>query len=189
MANRFQKMLFNLSTLSPIAMFFSIVWWIQNGTTAISMKEEHFQITATAILITVIGLVGFLYAFRSIIIVKRSEKKLEVVPISVSSVKSKGNFPVAAIIAYILPFSNLVISEYNVWLTLVIILIALVFVFLSNSVLVNPLLLLSGYHFYEIATENGSEELPMISTRESIQDAKRIKKVITVWDYFLIEVK
>lgn len=29
----------------------------------------------------------------------------------------------------------------------------------------------------------------MISKRKSIQDAKSIKKVITLWDYFMIEVK
>ena len=183
MANKYQKMLFNLSTLSPVTTFFSIVWWIQNR------ADTGRQITTKAILIAIVGFVGLLYAFCSMIIVKWSEKRLEVVPISVSSVKSKGNLPIAAIITYILPFSKLVISEYNVWLTHLIILIALVFVFISNAVLINPLLLLCGYHFYEISTENGSVELPMISTRKSIQDVKQINKVITVWDYFMIEVK
>ena len=88
-----------------------------------------------------------------------------------------------------LPFSNLVLGDYNIWLSLSIIAIAILFLALSNTVWLNPILMLWRYHFYEISNANGSEELPMISKRKSIQDAKSIKKVITLWDYFMIEVK
>lgn len=189
MANKFQKMLFNLSTLSPIAFFLAVVWWIQCGVKEVSLEIGKIHLTGKAIAISVIGLLSLLYAFYSALLVKTSQKKLEIVPIGVNTVKSKGNFAFAVIIAYVLPFSNLVLADYNTWLSLSIVGLALLFLFMSNTVWPNPVIMLGGYHFYEISNINGSEELLLISKRNSIQSAKTIKKVITLWDYLMIEVK
>lgn len=189
MANRFQKLLFNLSTVSPLAFFMAIVWWLQCGAREITTTTGEIHLSAKSIIISIVGILGLLYAFRSILIVRIANKKLETVTIGVNSVKSKGNFPIIAIISYVLPFSNLVFGDYNIWFSLSIIAVAMIFLALSNTVWLNPILMLWRYHFYEISNTNGSEELPMISKRKSIQDAKSIKKVITLWDYFMIEVK
>jgi hypothetical protein len=189
MANKFQRMLFNLSTISPIAFFFSVVWWIQRGCSVVCTEDGGIHLSAKAIVISVIGVVGLLYAFRSIMIVRTGCKKLEIVPISVSSVRSNDKLSIIAIVTYVLPFSNLILKDFSVWLTLSIIGIVLLFIVLSNTVLPNPILMLRGYHFYEVTTVNGSEGISMISKRKSIQDAKTIKKVFTVWDYFMIEVE
>ena len=189
MANRTQRFLFNLSTISPIAFFFSVVWWIQYGSNELTIEAGRIHLTIKAIAISAIGLLGLVYAFHSVLIVKVSKRKLEIVPISVSTVKSKDTLSICAIITYILPFSNLVLADYSILLTISIIGVALVFLLLSNAVWPNPVLMLWGFHFYEISNVNGSEELPMISTRKSIQDAKTIKKVNTIWDYFVIEVR
>lgn len=189
MANKFQKMLFNLSTLSPIVFFLVVVWWIQCGVKEVTLETGEIHLTAKAITISVIGLLCLLYALYSALLVKISQKKLEIVPISVNSVKSKGSFAFAVIIAYVLPFSNLVLADYNTWLSLSIAGLALLFLFMSNTVWPNPVLMLVGYHFYEISNINGSEELLLISRRDSIQDAKTIKKVIALWNYLMIEVK
>lgn len=189
MANKLQRMFFNLSTISPIAFFFSVVWWIQRGCSVVCMEDGEIHLSVKAIVISVIGLVGLLYAFRSIMIVRTGCKKLEIVSISVSSVKPNDKLSIVAIVSYVLPFSNLILKDFNVWLTLSIIGIVLLFIVLSNTVLPNPILMLCGYHFFEVTTVNGSDGLSMISKRKSIQDAKSIKKVITLWDYFMIEVK
>ena len=189
MANKLQRMLFNLSTFSPIAFFFSIVWWIQYGYKEIVTEDGKVQLTAKLIVVSVVGIVGLLYAFFSIIIVRIGSKKLAIVPISVSSVDLNDKYSVVAIISYILPFSNLVLADYNTWLSLSIICVALLFIFISNVVWPSPILMLCGYHFYEVSTANGSNGLSMISKRKSIQDANSIKKVIILWDYFMIEVK
>ena len=189
MANKLQRMLFNLSTISPIAFFISVVWWIQRGCSVVCTEDGEIHLSVKAIVISVIGVVGLLYAFRSFLIVRTGCKKLEIVPISVSSVRSNDKLSIVAIVTYVLPFSNLILKDYNVWLTLSIIGIVLLFIVLSNTVLPNPVLMLRGYHFYEVTTVNGSDGISMISKRKSIQDAKTIKKVITLWDYFMIEVK
>lgn len=189
MANRIQKMLFNLSTISPIAFFFVVVWWIQCGVSEVSTETGEIHFTSKAIAFSVIGLIGLLYTFYSVLIVKAGRKKLEIVPISVNSVKSKENLAVCTIISYIFPFSNLVLANYNIWLLLSIVVLAMVFLFLSNTVWPSPVLILWGYHFYEISNANGGEEFPLISTRKSIKDAQTIKKVITLWDYFMVEVR
>lgn len=182
-------MLFNLSTISPIAFFFSVVWWIQRGYSVGCTEDDEIHLSVKAIVISVIGVVGLIYAFRSVLIVRTGCKKLEFVPISVSSVKSNDKLSIVAIVTYVLPFSNLMLKDFNTWLTLSIIGIALLFIILSNTVLPNPILMFRGYHFYEVTTVNGSDGIPMISKRKSIQNAKTINKVITLWDYFMIEVK
>lgn len=189
MANKLQRILFNLSTVSPISFFISVVWWIQHGSDELLMEAGKCHITAKAIIISIIGIVGFMYAFYSVMVVKVSIRKLQIVPINVSSVKSTDKKSIVGIITYILPFSNLVLKDYDFWLSIFVLSLAILFVFLSNTVWPNPILILWRYHFYEISTANGSEELPLISTRRSIQNAKTIEKVITLWDYFTIEVK
>lgn len=189
MANKLQRMLFNLSTISPIAFFFSIVWWIQCGYKEVCAEDGKIQLTAKAIVISAIGIIGLLYAFRSVLIVNIGRRKLEIVPICVSSVRSNDKLSIIAIVTYVLPFSNLILKDFDVWLTLSIIGIVLLFIVLSNTVLPNPVLMLRGYHFYEVTTANGSNGLSMISKRKSIQDAKTVKKVIILWDYFMVEVK
>ena len=180
MSNKLQRMLFNVSTLSPIAFFFSIVWWIQCGCKEVCTDDGKIQITAKAIVISIFGIIGLLSVFISIIIVRTGCRKLETVPISVSSVKSNDKLSTAAIVTYILPFSNLILKDFNVWLTLSIVGIVLLLIILSNTVLPNPILMLRGYHFYKVTTVNGSDGLSMISKRKSIQDAKTINRVITL---------
>ena len=189
MANKLQRMLFNLSTISPIAFFFSVVWWIQRGCSVGCTEDGEIHLSVEAIIVSVVGVVGLLYAFHSFLIVRTGCKKLEIVPISISSVKSNDKLSIVSIVTYVLPFSNLILKDFNGWLTLLIIGIVLLFIVLSNAVLPNPILMLHGYHFYEVTTVNGSDGISMISKRKSIQNAKTIKKVITLWDYFMIEVK
>lgn len=188
MSNKLQQILFNLSTFSPIVFFFCLVWWIQNGTDELGIGNGTINITLKSIVISVIGIIGLFYTFYPVFIVNKSCKTLERVAISVSSVISKDNSSVGAIITYIFPFSNLVFEEINLYVLLIIISIAILFLFRINTVLPNPILILLGYHFYQITTGNGSEELPLISKRKSIHDAKTIKKVVIAWDYFMIEV-
>ena len=189
MANKLQRMLFNLSTISPIAFFFNVVWWIQCGYKEVCTEDGKIRLTVKAIVISVIGIIGLFYAFRSVLIVNIGRRKLEIVPISVSSIRSNDKLSIIAIVTYVFPFSNLILKDFDVWLTLSIIGIVLLFIVLSNTVLPNPILMLRGYHFYEVTTVNGSDGISMISKRKSIQDAKTIKKVIILWDYFMVEVK
>lgn len=188
MANRFQKLLFNLSTISPIIFFAAVVWWIQCGNSEIIQDNNAIHFTAKAIIISVVGIIGLIFSFYSVIVVKLSNQT-EIVPISVASVKSKDRMIIGAIASYLLPLANFVFADYILLISIVIAIIAMLALVLTNTVWPNPILILWGYHFYEISNANGSEELPLISTRKSIQNSKTINKVITLWDYFMIEVK
>lgn len=188
MANRSQKLLFNLSTIAPIAFFAVVVWWIQCGKSEIIQENSTVHITTKAIIISAIGIIGLMLSFYSVIVVKLS-KRTEIVPINVASVTSKDGMAVGAIVSYILPFASFAFEDINLGVSLAVAFIALVALVLTNTVWPNPVLLLWKYHFYEVSTENGSNELPLISQRKSIQDAKTITMVKTLWDYFLIEVE
>ncbi len=188
MINKLQKFLFNSSTASPIIVFTVIVWWIQCGKAEIIAEDGTVDITGKAILISLLGIFGLVFSLYSALIVWLGRKKCELVPITVSSVKSKDNWVLGALGAYILPFSNLALKDYNIGLSLSIIIIALLIIALSNIVYPNPLLLLLGrFHFYEVSNVDGGEDFLLISKRKSIKNARTIKKVITLWDYMMIE--
>lgn len=187
MANKFQKFLFNLSTISPIVVFTVIVWWIQCGKAETIAKDGSPDITTKAILISILGVLGIVFSFYSVIVISMSRKKLEIVEISVNSVKSKDGWLIGVIISYILPFSCLTIKDYNVWLLSAIVAIGLLIIAFNNTIFPNLILFIGKFHFYEISNTNGGEDFLLISKRDSIKNAKTINKVITVWDYMMIE--
>ena len=188
MINKLQKFLFNLSTASPIVVFTVIVWWIQCGKAEIIAEDGTVDITVKAMLISLFGILGFVFSLYSALIVWLGRKKCELVRVTASSVRSKDSWVLGALVAHILPFSNLALEDYNIGLSLSIITIVLLIIALSNTVYPNPLLLFLGrFHFYEISNVDGGEGFLLISKRKSIKNAQIVKKVITVWDYMMIE--
>lgn len=187
MANKLQKFLFNLSTVSPLVICMAIVWWLQCGKDEMMPNNSTVHLTAKAIIISVVGIVGLMFSLYSVILVKLS-RQAETVSINAASVKTKDGWIIGAIAAYLLPFACCAFEDFDLWFLSLVAIVALVVFLRTNTVLPNPVLILCGYHFYEISNDNGSEELPLISKRKSIQDAKSIKRVITLWDYFMIEV-
>lgn len=187
MANRFQKMFFNLSTLSPIAFVAVIVWWIQCGNNEFAQDNNEVHFTAM-ILISIIGIFAAIFSFYSVFVVKKATKTLEYVPMSVATVKSKDTAIIVSIVTYLLPFASFIFKKYNWWIILGIGVIALLALILSNAVWPNPILFVWNYHFYEVSNINGGEEFSLISKKKSIKNSKTINNVITVWDYMLIEV-
>lgn len=58
---------------------------------------------------------------------------------------------------------------------------------ISNTILPNPLLMLQGYHFYKIATIDGSSDIFLLSKRKSIQNRNVVNTVMTAFHYLAIE--
>ena len=187
MANKFQKLLFNLSTVSPIAVFLVAVWWIQCGVAEVTAAAGTIQLTTSSVIVSIIGLIALLFSFYSVIIVKICRKHCEVVAIQAKTVESNDRMAIGAILSYLLPFATLTLSNYNQWLSLAIFILAFLAVVLMNTVLPNPVLMCWGYHFYKISNANSAAGFTLISKREKIKNAETIQKVIPVWDYFLIE--
>jgi hypothetical protein len=47
MANKAQKLLFNLSTMSPLVLIFAIVYWLEKDVKLFSEQEDKIQINVT----------------------------------------------------------------------------------------------------------------------------------------------
>lgn len=137
----------------------------------------------------------FLFIFLIIVsyeIIKFSEKNLEVMPIEIRSIAPADKEVAAFLIAYILPFLNII--NINTWTEVFIVAILYVAVLTTGNYHFNPVLSLFGYHYYEITielNENGRlhSYTYVLMTRKVIKDCREIKSVIQVSDYMLMEVE
>lgn len=187
-ANRFQRFLFNLSTLSPLGMIFVVVCWIQlNVPPLIEADTGNLHIQTEHIILLGAGLIFVLFSFWGISFVTRCKKRLETVTISAESASCNDAWAFVVVISYALPLAGFVIEEYNWWIVSGILLLLSIILWVSSIVLPSPLLLLFGYHFYKVTNVDGGGECIMLSSRKSINNSKTIRKVICAFDYFLIE--
>ncbi len=139
----------------------------------------------------------FLFTFlipTSWIIIRLSERKLEILPIKVNSVSLSDKEVSAFLVAYILPILSIV--SLDLWTVLFIIFLLYVSMLTTGNYHFNPVLsLLFGYHYYEIEIEieeSKGETITFVTfvlmTKKTIKSARNIKKVVQVSDYMLLEV-
>lgn len=187
MANKLQKTLFNLSTMSPLASILAIVYWLENGVKIFSKQANKTQLDNTAVILVIIILVSISFAFYSMWFVKICRKKLEQIPIKIEGIVPNDIWVIAVLLSYALPTAGVVFKDLNLYISVIVILFWLLFLALSNTILPNPLLMLLGYHFYKITTVDGSSDVILLSKRKSIQNRNTVKTVITAFHYLAIE--
>lgn len=125
--------------------------------------------------------------FIAVTIIKKSQEKLEKLPITITKAKSADKEVIGFFAAYALPllFRGHAVPDIGAW---VIAILMLIFVLWTTHALqVNPVLGLFGYHFYEVETENGISYL-MITDRK-INNIQSIKNVIQLSEYGVLEAK
>lgn len=187
MANKLQKTLFNLSTISPLASILAIVYWLENDVKMFSKQTNKTQLDNTAVILVIIILVSISFAFYSMWFVKICRKKLEQIPINIDGIVPNDMWVIAVLLSYVLPTAGVVFKDLNLYISMIVILFWLLFLALSNTILPNPLLMLQGYHFYKITTIDGSSDIILLSKRKSIQNRNTVKIVMAAFHYFAIE--
>ena len=75
MANRFQKLLFNLSTMSPLVFIYTIVYWVEKGIVIFSQETKRIQFNLTTFLLIALLIVSALFSFYSVWFVRYCRKK------------------------------------------------------------------------------------------------------------------
>lgn len=188
MANKVQKFAFNLSTLSPILFFYAIVWWLQMGMNSIIVENGKINVTPAMVVVTTMGIIGVLYSFYSCAFVKICRDKLERVTVKATSVEPCDTRVIGVVVTYILPFATFVIKDLDLRVLAICGMIILLLVCCANTVIVNPLLMIRGYHFYELSNIDGGNGFSLISRHEKIGNAQLITSVICAFDYLLIDV-
>lgn len=187
MANKLQKLLFNLSTMSPLVLIFTIVYWLEKEVKVFSEQENKTQINFSAVALMIIILTSISFAFYSIWFVKTCHKKLERIPIGIDSIVPHDTWVIVVLLSYALPAAGVVFKDLNLYISIVVILFWVLFLALSNTILPNPLLMLQGYHFYKITTIDGSSDIFLLSKRKSIQNRNAVNAVMTAFHYLAIE--
>ena len=187
MANKLQKLLFNLSTMSPLVLIFTIVYWLEIDVKMFSVQENKTQINIAAVALMIIILTTIFFAFYSVWFVNACHKKLERIPIGIDSIVPHDTWVIVVLLSYALPAAGVVFKDLNLYISIVVILFWVLFLALSNTILPNPLLMLQGYHFYKIATIDGSSDIFLLSKRKSIQNRNVVNTVMTAFHYLAIE--
>jgi len=182
MINKFTKILLVLTSLAPILLTYWFVSQVQVYDDSINLLEniQCNYLVGFGLLITTVVL-ALVCAFLLI----RSKKELELIPVSISEIKTADNESLAFILVYLLPLANQVSDKINV---AVLIFVGILFFFTvstSNAYHFNPLLSFLGYHFYEVKLENGVTYI--LLSKNNISDCKKIKTVSQLTEYMIIE--
>lgn len=172
MANRIQKLIYNLSVLSPMLIVFSVVWLLKNKSWSIPIV-----CCSIAIALAVSMLLFFFYG----------KKNLEKTEIRTSKISTNDKWLFVFIISYLIPIVSLLIKSD---LALVIgIAAGVVSIILFAHVIdgiPNPILLLLGYHFYIVEAENGVSNYVVVSRRK-IRNKQNLTVVKRVFEYLLVD--
>lgn len=188
MANRFQKFLFNLSTMSPLVFVLVLVYWIeQDVPLLINGEDGKLQLVPQSIFLVIIMLVSALFSLYSLFFIRTCRRLLEPLPIAIDTIASNDAWVIAVLLSYVLPAASFVFEDSNLYISGVIIVVLLLVLAISNVIFPNPLLMLGKYHFYKITNVDGSGEICLLSTRAGIVNRNAVSEAICAFDYLAIE--
>ncbi len=171
MANTFQKIIYNLSSITPLCFTFSLVWWIQEKTYMIPLIFLMIGIGLSILLMK-----SFFYGLKS----------LAPIQLRTSDIAPNDGWIIAYIISYMLPFANMVIDEWNLLICSCVAFLFIIIAPIVNTAIPNPLLFLLGYHFYTVGAENGISGYVLISKRK-LRRKQDLKIVNRMFDFLLID--
>lgn len=171
MANVLQKFIYNISSITPMLLIFSLVWKIQKGT-----NEVPVVLLSFSFLVMILFSISFAYA----------KKNLAPISIQTTEISPHDSWVICYIITYLLPMSGLVIDEWNISVTGIIAAVITILIPYINSAIPNPLLAIRGYHFYKVNAENGISEYVIISKRK-YRNKKDLSVVTRIYEFLLLD--
>ena len=174
MANWAQRVIYHLSNAVPLAVMTALAWYLKYKTWIIP-----FILFGVAACISIIFALCFTYG----------KNNCSIKQINATKIITKDSWIIAYILAYLLPFANLVISDYNIVSLMVVVLMLLLVIIPAIFALPNILLFICGYHFYELETETGIGDYLVISKRKRIRNKSEIKNVMRVFEKLMVDTK
>ena len=167
MLSTFLKIIMIITSVSPV--FFTL--WFKEFS-----KQWHLNDGLVWLMLSIVLII------IAYIILQLSLKKLEKIPIQISSLNTEYKSIFIFIFAYLLPLIDI---DYKM-IAFVLVLFAFV-VFTTHIYHFNPIFGLFGYHFYEVTTTNGISYVLM--SKKQIRNLNQVTEVILVSDYILIDTK
>ncbi len=171
MLSRVAKLMFTSTAIAPIALVYAWLAYVDN------------QIQLMWILIAGCAV---LFATMHWLLIY-SKKHLEKSVFKVTSIEAADRENIAFLLLYILPLLTTEFSSVN-WEILVPILVVFsVVVSTGYGYHFNPLLGLSGWHFYKVGTEEGVTYV--LITRKELRTAKQFLTVGQLTEYIVIDIE
>lgn len=177
MANSFQRLTFAFSSLSPILLVFSIIYFGKGGTLHIFLCG-----LILSFLLFFVGGICFL---------RISKKKVQSLDYKnqVSTIEPDSQGLSTLIGAYSIPLLSLFAESSNFELFVAIVIILALILFLSDCIPPAIFLLICGYRFYVVSLKSGMSGVHLISKRKRFTSASSVKKVKWLFenDYWLLD--
>lgn len=171
MLNHFQMYLYKASYISLLLIMIGI---------SLLLQDFNWK---WCIPFLAIGIILAVYAF---IFIRLCLKKLPSLSVTVESIASDDGVNLAYLSSHLVPLIG-VIWKDNIIIRLAIAIIAIIFFFMARNIGFCPILLLCGYHCYQVSLSTGVQNCFLISTRPSIRSIKQISTVVRVCDSLLID--
>ncbi len=173
MANVLQRFIYHFSNAVPLMLMTALVWFTQNNNIFIPII-----LISVSIVVTILFFGCFSYA----------KKHCAVKNINITSIASKDSWLIAYVVAYLLPFTYMVISDFHIVSVSVVVMLLLLVLIPGIFALPNFLLFFAGYHFYEVSTdETGINDYLLVSKKNRIRNKTEIKNVVRVFEKLLID--
>jgi len=171
MLSRLAKLLLILTSFAPVLLTLSFVSWLRG--------EQWWQVIlfiATAVLLTLMA----------IAIIFEARRRLELIPITVESLKTVDREIIGFIVAYLLPLiSNPSLPNIDWRVGAFVLAIFFVVVWGTHSYHFNPLLGILGFHFYEVTTD-GKVTFVLI-TRRDLRHTQKVTRVVQISEYMILD--
>ena len=171
MAKNLQKLIYNLSAALPLCFVFAVLWCIQNHT---------WQVPVISGCIGGILTLFFAWSFCF------GKKNAAPIAIQVTDLSPHDGWIVAYIFSYLIPFASMTISDFDLIICGILAAALIIIASFVNSAIPNPLLVLRGYHFYQISSETGVSGYVLISKRK-LRKATDIRTVKRIFEFLLVD--
>ena len=170
MANKLQLIIYRLSAFAPLCFVFAWVWYQQK-------KTPFVSVICLLIGLALILQLAFSFSY--------GKKHIAPVLVNITEITAEDKWLWGYTLSYILPFTSIVLSEFDLYAILAIAVTVALLVPSVNSASPNPLLFVRGYHFFTVKAENGIEYV-LISKRQ-LRKSKDVKYVRRIFEYLLLD--
>ena len=172
MANQIQKLIYNLSALSPLLLVISVTWYLEKKSWIVPII-----CCSIAIVLAVCMLVLFFYG----------KKNLPAIEIRTSKISPNDGWIFIYIISYIVPLVPVFVDSQSILVIGIIagVVSTVLFACIIDAI-PNPILFLIGYHFFKVEAENGVSEYVVVSKRK-FRNKHGLTTVKRVFDYLLVD--
>ena len=178
MFNYAQRVLFALSSASPMLIVAALIAYAQGG----------IQLSWAFI----VALAGFsFFVIGGIVFLSSARKRGEFISVegTIASIRPSGQWLPVLFGSYLIPLISLLQSAVDFKIVIALALLLTAVALATKNVPPAVFLLLVGYHFYELGLSNGAGGYKLISKRKSISDPKTVTGVVKLFanEYWLLE--